>query len=108
MSNKRFMGIDPIMVKVPETPNEYARAIVHRYYYALPNNGSHDQGINNCGARYKEAIKCALIEVENIIVELEFIIIKMMEKGNELEGYIMEKINIYDAIQSELIKMESK
>jgi hypothetical protein len=41
-------------------------------------------------------------------VELEFIIIKMMEKGNELEGYIMEKINMYDAIQSELIKMEQK
>jgi hypothetical protein len=100
--------LDPVLKKVPETPYEHAKTMIHRYYYALPNNGSHDQGINNCGARYKEAIKCALIEVENIIVELEFIIIKMMEKGNELEGYIMEKINMYDAIQSELIKMESK
>ena len=108
MSNKRFMGIDPILIKVPETPNEYARAMVHRYYYALPNNGSHDQGINNCGARYKEAIKCAQIEVENIILELEFIIARMTGTGNELEGYIMEKINGYDAIQSELYKLEQK
>jgi hypothetical protein len=105
---KRFTNINPILMKVPETPNEYAKAIVHRYYYALPNNGSHDQGINNCGARYKEAIKCALIEVENIILELEFIIARMTGTGNELEGYIMDKINVYDAIQSELYKLESE
>ena len=81
-------------------PEEFAREILLRYYYTLPNNGSPTHGLNSCESRYKEAIDCALIEVENIIVELEFIIIKMMEKGNELEGYIMDKINVYDQIPS--------
>ena len=27
--NRRFDKIDPIMIKVPETPNEYARAMVN-------------------------------------------------------------------------------
>ena len=89
-------------------PEEFAREILLRYYYTLPNNGSLNHGLNSCESRYKEAIDCALIEVENIIVELEFIIIKMMEKGNELEGYIMDKINVYDQIKTELIKMQTE
>ena len=89
-------------------PEEFAREILLRYYYTLPNNGSPNHGLNSCESRYKEAIDCALIEVENIIVELEFIIIKMMEKGNELEGYIMDKINVYDQIKTELIKMQTE
>ena len=100
--------LDPVLKKVPETPYEHAKTMIHRYYYALPNNGSHDQGINNCESRYKEAIECALISIDDIISELEFIIIRTTGTGNELDGYIMDKINFNDQIKTELIKIQSK
>jgi hypothetical protein len=100
--------LDPVLKKVPETPYEHAKTMIHRYYYTLPNNGSHDQGINNCGARYKEAIDCALISIDDIISELEFIIIRMTGTGNELEGYIMDKINFSDQIKTELTKQQEQ
>ena len=99
--------LDPILKKVPETPYEHAKTMIHRYYYMLPNNGSHDQGINNCESRYKEAIECALISIDDIISELEFIIIRTTGTGNELDGYIMDKINFNDQIKTELIKIQA-
>jgi hypothetical protein len=47
------------VIKLPETPNEYARDMINKYYYTLPNNGSPNVGINSCESRYKEAIECA-------------------------------------------------
>jgi len=99
--------LDPVIRKVPETPYEHACTMIHRYYYALPNNGYADYGINSCESRYREGIKCALIAIEDIISELEFIIIKMTGTGNELEEYIMEKINFGDQIKTELIKIQA-
>jgi hypothetical protein len=51
------------VIKLPETPNEHARDMINKYYYTLPNNGSPNVGINSCESRYKEAIECALINI---------------------------------------------
>jgi hypothetical protein len=47
-------------------PREKANNLVNRYYYTLPNNGELSSGINSCESRYKEAIQCALIAVNEI------------------------------------------
>jgi hypothetical protein len=44
-----------------------AHQLILKYYYSLPNNGSHNVGINNCESRYREAISCALICVDIIL-----------------------------------------
>jgi hypothetical protein len=33
----------------------------------LPNNGSINEGINSCESRYKEAIECAFVTVDEIL-----------------------------------------
>ena len=48
------------------TSQEKAKELVGRFYYMLPNNGSHT-GINNVESRYKEAKQCALIAVDEMI-----------------------------------------
>jgi hypothetical protein len=49
------------------TPKDQAKSIVEEFYFALPNNGYLNIGINNCSQRWAEAIKCALICVNRII-----------------------------------------
>ena len=49
---------------------EKANDLVNRYYYMLPNNGSLSEGVNSCDSRYKEAIECAFVTVDEIITEL--------------------------------------
>ena len=49
---------------------EKANNLVNRYYYMLPNNGYINSGINSCESRYKEAIECAFVTVDEIITEL--------------------------------------
>ena len=49
---------------------EKANDLVNRYYYMLPNNGYINSGINSCESRYKEAIECAFVTVDEIITEL--------------------------------------
>jgi hypothetical protein len=46
---------------------EKANDLVNRYYYMLPNNGSLSGGINSCDSRYKEAIECAFVTVDEIL-----------------------------------------
>jgi hypothetical protein len=46
---------------------EKANDLVNRYYYMLPNNGSLSEGVNNCDSRYKEAIECAFVTVDEIL-----------------------------------------
>ena len=48
------------------TPKEKAQQLVNSFYYALPNNGRRT-GLNSTTIRYKEAIKCALIAVDEIL-----------------------------------------
>ena len=48
------------------SPKEKAEQLVNSFYYALPNNGRRT-GLNSTAIRFKEAIKCALIAVDEIL-----------------------------------------
>lgn len=48
------------------TPKEKAKDLINSFYYSLPNNGS-ETGLNSTTERYKEAIQCALICVDEIL-----------------------------------------
>lgn len=83
------------------TPHQKtAHEIIHEYYFMLPNNGLLNSGINNCESRYKEAIECALIGVKRLILTLEFM---SMEPNSD---FVMDRINFYDEVQSELYKIK--
>lgn len=49
------------------TSQEKAKDVVNKFYYSLPNNGSIKEGINSCESRWKEAVTCALIAVDEIL-----------------------------------------
>ena len=49
------------------TTRQHALIFIHKFYFALPNNGSINIGPCNCNQRYAEAITCALISVDEII-----------------------------------------
>ena len=49
------------------TTKEHALMFIHKFYFALPNNGSLKIGPCNCTQRYSEALTCALIAVDEII-----------------------------------------
>jgi hypothetical protein len=54
-------------------PKEKAHDLICNFYFALPNNGLSDSGINSTSIRWKEAKQCALIAVDeilNVVVEL--------------------------------------
>ena len=77
-----------------------ALEIIHEYYYALPNNGYLNHGLLSCDRRYKEGIQCALIGVKRLILTLEFM---SMEPNS---AFVMDRINFYDEVQSELYKIK--
>ena len=84
------------------TPHQKeAHEIIHEYYFMLPNNGYMYGGCNSCDSRYKEAIDCALLSVKRIILTLEFMSI---EPNSD---FVMDRINFYDEVQSELYKIKN-
>ena len=84
------------------TPHQKAALeLIHDYYFMLPNNGSLNTGINSCESRYKEAIDCALLSVKRIILTLEFMSIEPNS------AFVMDRINFYDEVQSELYKIKN-
>lgn len=84
------------------TPHQKAALeLIHDYYFMLPNNGSLNEGINSCESRYREAIYCALVCVKKIILTLEFMAVESDA------AFIMDRINFYDEVQSELFKVQS-
>lgn len=44
-----------------------ARQLINDFYYQLPNNGSHKEGLLSCEKRYNEAITCALVCIDHMI-----------------------------------------
>ena len=48
------------------SPQEKAKQLVDRFYYSLPNNGYINEGVNSCESRWKEAVTCALIVVDEM------------------------------------------
>ena len=55
----------------PITPKSEAYDLVLGFYYRLPNNGRLKTGINSCESRFKEAVMCAKLTLERIILALE-------------------------------------
>ena len=49
------------------TNKQHAFIFIHKFYFALPNNGSMNTGLCSCTQRYAEALQCALIAVDEII-----------------------------------------
>ena len=84
------------------TPHKKAAyEILHEYYFMLPNNGYMYGGCNSCDLRYKEAIECALLSVKRLILTLEFLLVE------NNDSYVMDRINFYDEVQSELYKIKN-
>ena len=77
-----------------------AHEIIHEYYFMLPNNGSLNHGPLSCDKRYKEAVQCALVGIKRLILTLEF----MSTESND--SAIMDRINFYDEVQSEVYKIK--
>ena len=77
-----------------------AHEIIHEYYFMLPNNGSLNHGLLSCNKRYKEAVQCALVGIKRLILTLEF----MSTESND--SAIMDRINFYDEVQSEVYKIK--
>jgi hypothetical protein len=70
------------------TPREKAHNLICKFYFALPNNGLSDSGINSTSERWKEAEKCALIAVDEIMNICPFIKIEFAtsEGGKESDA----------------------
>jgi hypothetical protein len=49
------------------TPKEKAHDLICNFYFALPNNGLSDSGINSTSKRWQEAKQCAIIAVDEIL-----------------------------------------
>ena len=81
------------------TTREIANNIVSRYYYMLPNNGSLNTGINSCESRYKEAIECAFVAVDEIIKTLNYDIRDLDVRGNILLDLIEHWREVHTYIQ---------
>ena len=76
------------------TPQEKAEDLINSFYYSLPNNGS-EVGLNSTTERYKEAIQCALIAVDEIIKTIEY-----SSQADE-----MSKTSYWEQIKKEIEKL---
>jgi hypothetical protein len=74
---------------------EKAKDLVNTFYYTLPNNGS-QIGINSTTSRYEEAIRCALIAIDELIYAIQY-----------LDGYDAEIIRVeYNKVRLEIQKRD--
>jgi len=48
-----------------------AKNLINKFYYQLPNNGFLKDGLLSCDKRYKEAIACAIVCVDEILNDYE-------------------------------------
>jgi hypothetical protein len=65
------------------TPTDKAKELVNQFYFSLPNNGSFE-GINSIPKRWDEAVRCALITINEMIEVLKF---HSWQNRNEIEYY---------------------
>ena len=71
-----------------------ARALIDKFYYQLPNNGYLNEGLLSCDRRYKEAITCAIVCVNEILN------INSIDKDYDLSNY-------WEEIKQELIQIQN-
>ena len=48
-----------------------AKNLINKFYYQLPNNGYLNEGLLSCDKRYKEAIVCAIVCVDEILIAIQ-------------------------------------
>lgn len=77
-----------------------AIAVINQYYYILPNNGYINHGLLSCNNRYKEAIDCAIIGVNRIIMVLKSMVLDSNDPN------IISKIEFYNDMLTELDQMK--
>ena len=75
------------------TPEEKAKKLVNKFYYSLPNNGSIKEGINSCESRWKEAVMCALIALDEIINSVVVTNLTVAENQFNYWEEVKEEIN---------------
>jgi hypothetical protein len=80
-----------------------ARKLINKFYYQLPNNGYRNEGLLSCDKRYKEAITCAIVCVEEIIGTLNRDIRDLDVRGNVL----LDLIEYWREIETELIQIQN-
>jgi hypothetical protein len=79
-----------------------AKKLINKFYYQLPNNGYRNEGLLSCDRRYKEAIACAIVCVEQIIENYEFDSIHDLKNTR-----VMDNINYWDKVKDELIQIQN-
>jgi len=75
------------------SPQEKAKQLVDRFYYSLPNNGYINEGINSCESRWKEAVTCAIIAVDEILEDYEDFPYKI-QLGKEFWQEVKDELEI--------------
>jgi hypothetical protein len=80
-----------------------AKQLINKFYYQLPNNGYLNEGLLSCDKRYKEAIACAIVCVEEIIGTLNRDIRDLDVRGNVL----LDLIEYWREIETELIQIQN-
>ena len=70
-----------------------AKNLINKFYYQLPNNGYLNEGLLSCDRRYKEAITCAIICVDEII--------------NLLGDITNNEIDYWESVKQELIQIQN-
>ena len=71
-----------------------ARNLINKFYYQLPNNGYLNEGLLSCDRRYKEAITCAIVCVNEILN------INSIDKDYDLSNY-------WEKVKQELIQIQN-
>ena len=79
---------------------EKAKDLVNTFYYTLPNNGS-QIGINSTTSRYEEAIRCALIAIDNMLKELE----QLFEEDQPTSDNVWYLYKHYQEVKQEIEKL---
>jgi hypothetical protein len=79
------------------TATDKAKELVNQFYFSLPNNGSFE-GINSIPRRWEEAVRCALIAVDEILWE----IIKYADNSKE---YVVENSQYWQEVKQEIDKL---
>ena len=88
------------------TPKQKAKDLINSFYYSLPNNGS-ETGLNSTTIRYKEAIQCALICVDEIINQFKGIY-ETLKVNGIITGKVEESENYkyWQEVKNELNKQD--
>jgi GTP cyclohydrolase I len=83
------------------THKQKAEDLINSFYYALPNNGS-TEGINSTTRRYQEAIRCALIAVNNMLKEFE----ELFEEDQPTSDNVWYLYKHYQEVKLEIQKRD--